>query len=172
MTDWCPVYCGMMAKKKEVNYTKYEIVTLPEKITAGISAKTSNQSPDMPIVIGCLWKKFFEDKLYQSIPNKRDGKTLGIYTDYESDEKGTYTMAVACEVISGDAVPKELEIRKISSGKYAKFVLKGEMHQVVADFWQKLWAMDLTRAFGSDFEEYQNDSMEQAQIHVYISLKK
>ena len=31
--------------------------------------------------------------------------------------------------------------------------------------------MDLPRAFVCDFEEYQDDSMENAEIHIYVGLK-
>ena len=38
---------------------EYEIVTLEEKIVAGVSARTNNMNPDMGAVIGGLWKRFF-----------------------------------------------------------------------------------------------------------------
>ena len=76
---------------------KYEIVTLNEKIAVGISARTNNLSPDMGAVIGGLWKRFYQEGVYASIPEKTDGKALGIYTDYAGDEKSDYTAIVACE---------------------------------------------------------------------------
>lgn len=30
----------------------------------------------------------------------------------------------------------------IPEGSYAKFVVKGELHQEVAEFWEKQWQMD------------------------------
>jgi predicted transcriptional regulator YdeE len=44
------------------------------------------------------------------------------------------------------------------------------MQKAVADFWIELWQMDLNRSFQCDFEEYQNCDMENAEIHIYISL--
>ena len=32
--------------------------------------------------------------------------------------------------------------------------------------------MDLPRAFTNDFEEYQDDKMEESEIHFYISLRE
>jgi predicted transcriptional regulator YdeE len=59
----------------------------------------------------------------------------------------------------------------IPDGKYAKFVVHGDIHQAVADFWSKLWSMDLDRKYSCDFEEYQNDcETNDAEIHIYISL--
>ena len=63
-------------------------------------------------------------------------------------------------------------IHTIPAGRYAKFIVKGDMHQAVAGFWQQLWEMDLPRSFVCDFEEYQNSSMDEAEIHIYIGLKE
>ena len=45
------------------------------------------------------------------------------------------------------------------------------MQKAVAEFWEKLWQMDLPRTFTCDFEEYQNGNMEDAEIHIYISVQ-
>ena len=94
----------------------YEVITSEEKVVAGIEARTNNNSPDMGMVIGGLWNHFYQDGIYESIPNKITQKAL-------------------------------------------------------AEFWQELWKMDLPRAYQCDFEEYQNDSMEECEIHIYIGLK-
>jgi predicted transcriptional regulator YdeE len=46
---------------------KYEIVTLKEKIAVGVSARTSNASPDMGAAIGGLWNRLFKEGVYASI---------------------------------------------------------------------------------------------------------
>ena len=38
---------------------EYEIVNLNQKTLVGLSAKTSNNSPDMGNIIGGLWEKFW-----------------------------------------------------------------------------------------------------------------
>ena len=43
---------------------EYEIVTLKEKIAVGISARTNNASPDMGVVIGGLWNRFYNEGIY------------------------------------------------------------------------------------------------------------
>lgn len=153
----------------------YEIVKLEEKTVVGLSARTNNNAPDMGMIISGLWESFYQDGLHTRIPNKKNDKALGIYTDYASDEKGDYSVIVASEVGQGDAHSLETlptgAIKKIiPAGTYAKFMVEGHMHQAVADFWNKLWKMDLPRSFVCDFEEYQNSDMEHAQIHIYISL--
>ncbi len=147
----------------------YEIVTLEEKLIAGISARTSNHDPNMGAVIGQLWNRFFCEGIYASIPQKANEKALGLYTDYAKDETGEYTAVVACEVLSA-ADSDAFMTRKIPAGRYAKFVAKGDMRKAVADAWQEIWKLDLPRKFDCDFEEYQDDSMDNAEIHIYISL--
>ncbi len=149
---------------------EYEIVTLEEKIAVGIAARTNNASPDMGAVIGGLWNRFYNEGIYAAIPDKKNAKALGIYTDYEGNEKSDYTVIVACEAQS---VPQTgaYTVCKIPAGRYAKFVVRGDMVQAVAATWQEIWKLDLPRTFQCDFEEYQNESMDQAEIHIYVGLK-
>lgn len=150
---------------------EYEIVNLPEKTAVGISAKTNNSSPDMCKVIGNLWKRFFEEGIFFGIKNKANEKALGMYYDYENNEEGDYSTAVACEVSSSNGNNSGLSIIKIPAGKYAKFIVKGNGITAVSDFWKELWQMNLPRTFVCDFEEYQNSDMNNAEIHIYIGIK-
>lgn len=148
----------------------YEVVELKEKTVVGVMAKTNNFAPDMGQVIGGLWQKFYEG-IYTEIANKSNEKALGIYTDYEGDEKADYHVIVAYEVEKVENLPKETVKKVIPAGKYAKFIVRGHMQKAVAEFWEKLWQMNLPRTFTCDFEEYQNGNMEDAEIHIYISIK-
>lgn len=148
----------------------YEIVTLSEKTVAGLSARTSNLSPDMQNVIGGLWESFYSEKCYPLIGGKANGKSLGIYTDYANHENGEYTVMAACEIEEDAKLPEGVTTRKIPGGKYAKFVVRGNMVEAVNRFWQELWQMKLDRNFICDFEEYQNGDIENCEIHIYIGV--
>lgn len=149
----------------------YEIVTLEEKIAVGVSARTSNTSPDTGAVIGGLWNRLFYQGVYASIPDKVNEKALGIYTDYAGDEKGEYTAIAACETAK-EPQEGEYAVCRIPAGRYAKFVIHGDMVKAVSGAWQEIWQMDLPRSFQCDFEEYQDDSMDNAEIHIYVGLKE
>lgn len=124
----------------------------------------------MSAVIGGLWNRFYNEGIYDSIPKKSNAKALGIYTDYAGDEKADYTAFVACEAAEMPA-GNEFAVCRIPAGRYAKFVVHGNMVQAVAAAWQAIWQMDLTRAFRCDFEEYQNNDMgDHAEIHIYVGL--
>lgn len=160
---------GELQTRKDGIKMNYEIVTLEEKTVVGILARTNNTAPDMGEVISGLWNRFFSEGIYESIPDKASEKALGIYTDYEGDEKADYTMMVACETTKRPETG-DYAVRTIPAGRYARFIVRGDMVQAVAAAWQEIWKMDLPRAFRYDFEEYQDDAMEDAVIHIYISL--
>ncbi len=148
---------------------EYEIVTLEEKIVAGLSARTNNAAPDMGAVIGGLWNRFYNEGVYASITDRKNQKAMGIYTDYDGDEKSDYTIIVGCETTK-EPEGEGYTICRIPAGRYAKFVIHGDMVKAVAAAWQEIWQMNLPRTFCCDFEEYQDDGMENAEIHIYVGL--
>lgn len=150
---------------------KYEIVTLEEKIAVGVSARTNNADPDMGAVIGGLWNRFYNEGIYASISDKVNKKALGIYTEFAEDPGADYTAMAACET---KREPEEgtYAVCRIPAGSYARFVVRGHMVQAVAQAWQEIWKMDLPRTYQCDFEEYQDDRMDDAEIHIYIGLKE
>ena len=64
-----------------------------------------------------------------------------------------------------------IEDFRIPEGRYARFIVRGDMVKAVAAAWQEIWQMDLPRSFVCDFEEYQDDQMEDTEIHIYVGLK-
>lgn len=148
---------------------QYETVELKETKVVGFTARTNNSAPDMGAVIGGMWQRFFADDGYAAIPDKTTGKTMGIYTDYENNEHGDYTFMAGCAV-NGE-VPDGFEVRTLPAGKYAKFVVVGNMMTAAGEFWQKLWLMPLDRTYVFDFEEYQNADPENCEIHIYIGIR-
>lgn len=149
----------------------YEIIQLEEKILVGPTARTKNSDSDMGQKIGALWTALYQGGIYPQIKNKANDRAIGLYSDYESDVNSEYSVTVGCEVTSADEIPERTVKKIISSGKYAKFIVKGNMVTAVADFWQKLWNMELDRSYNGDFEEYINNCTDDnAEIHIYIAL--
>lgn len=149
----------------------YEIVYLKEKIVTGIKIRTNNNDPKMKNDISKLWKKFFEDEIYQSIPNKKTRNSIGLYTNYENNFNGDYDVMICCEVLEEKKFSKKVEVNRIAADKYAKFNIKGDNKEAITEFWAKLWTMELDRKYTFDFEEYQTDcNMNNREINVYISI--
>lgn len=143
------------------------MVELEEKIVKGIGVKTTNENGKSVQDIGKAWQSFFAEGVYDKIENKVNGKTIGLYTDYEGDFTKPYYFMAGCEVDRQDE-----EVKVIPKGKYAKFVIKGDVQRSVGEAWEKIWQMDLKRKYTCDFEEYQNNSedMQNQEIHIYIAL--
>jgi predicted transcriptional regulator YdeE len=59
----------------------------------------------------------------------------------------------------------------LEKGKYAKFVVNGNMEDI-KKFWVEVWNdRSLPRTYKFDFEEYQNDDMENMEVYVYLSIE-
>ena len=137
---------------------KYEIVELEEKVVTGIKIKTTNQDGKAIQDIGMTWQKLFANGIYEKIPNKVNGKTIGLYTEYEGDYTKPYTFIAGVEVSTKVQMSEEIESIIIPKGKYAKFVIIGDVQNSVGKSWQEIWNMNLKRKYTCDFEEYQNNS--------------
>ena len=152
---------------------KYEIVELEEKVVAGISIKTTNEDVKAIQDIGITWNKLFSDGIYDKIQNKVNNKTIGLYTEYEGDYTKPYIFIAAAEVSQSVEVNGEIASKVIPKGKYAKFVIIGDVQNSVGQAWQEIWNMDLKRKYTCDFEEYQNNAedMQKQEIHIYIAIE-
>lgn len=151
---------------------KYEIVELEEKVITGIRIKTTNQDGKAMQDIGTTWQKLFANGIYEKIPNKVNGKTIGLYTEYEGDYTKPYTFIAGAEVSKEVQIGEEIKSIIIPKGKYAKFVITGDVQNSVGQAWQEIWNMNLKRKYICDFEEYQNnlEDMQKQEIHIYIGL--
>lgn len=146
----------------------YEIVRLSAKTIVGLQARTSHADPAAGAVIGGLWGRLYAG-LYETIPGKLNGKSIGLYTGYAGD---AYDVVVGCEAADGKELPAGAVQAVIPAGRYAKFIVHGDVQKDVAAFWKSLPALELPRAFTADFEEYQpGGDMQHAEIHIYVALK-
>ncbi len=152
---------------------KYERVELEEMVVQGIKIRTTNQDRKAMQDIGRTWQKLFADGIYEKIQNKANNKTIGLYTEYEGDYNKPYTFIAGAEVSKKVETYPEIVSKVIPKGKYAKFVITGDVKYSVGQAWQEIWSMDLKRKYTCDFEEYQNNlsDMQKQEIHIYIVLE-
>ena len=106
---------------------------LTEKKVYGITGRANNSNP---APIGIAWQKF--------VKIKPAGECYGIYTNYASDYRGDYDFILASPVQFETAEPVVLV-----AGDYLEFeVLEGQAG--VAKMWEKIWSMDINRAYTTD----------------------
>ncbi len=153
----------------------FEIVNLEEKVVEGIGVRTTNENGKAVEDIAKVWQSLFANNVYESIDGKVNNKTIGLYTDYEGDYTKPYYFIAGAEVNkSNNSVNmKDTVVKVIPKGKYAKFVVVGDVQKTVGAAWGKIWNLDLKRKYTCDFEEYQNnsDDMQNQEIHIYIALE-
>lgn len=147
----------------------YEIVTLEEKIIAGVSDRTGNDCPDMRSKIGAIWQKFYGET-FCTINNRLNSKAFGLYCDYAVD--GSYTVLAGCQVSPSQEIASGLAVKVIPAGKYAKFTVKGEIAVAVGETWCQIWNTPLERLYTADFEEYQEDcDGKSGTVFIYVAIK-
>ncbi|MGN7863379.1 GyrI-like domain-containing protein [Chryseobacterium sp. 22458] len=140
----------------------------------GIAVRTTNENNQAAKDIPLLWEKFIREEILTAIPNKVDTAVYSIYTDYEKDHTKPYTTILGCKVENLDHIPEGMVGKSFEGGNYIRFTPKGNLAEgLVINEWNKIWTMDLGRAFTADFEIYgekaQNPS--DAEVDILIAVK-
>lgn len=153
---------------------KYEIVELEEKKVEGILVRTTNQEGKSMKDIAFLWQDFFGKGVYQKIENKVNAKTIGLYTNYEKDATAPYNFLTCTEVSKESKDLENRVVKSIPKGKYAKFIITGDVQKAVGEAWEEIWQMNLKRKYDCDFEEYQelDENGQCKEIHIYIGIEE
>jgi len=147
----------------------------------GIDVRTTNAA-EMELAtarIPALWERFTYESLPGHIPGQTNpGVVLGLYSDFDSDADGAYTLMAGCEVSPESNMPAGLGTKSVPPAKYAVFTSeKGEIPTIIFNAWQEIWAMTPEqlgghRAYTGDFEVYDERAvnMNNAQIEIWISI--
>jgi predicted transcriptional regulator YdeE len=145
-------------------------VRVSETRVVGISVRTRNADEGDPAKakIGGLWQRFYKEGVAGKIPGATDPtKVFAVYTDYESDHRGAYTLVVGCPVGGSSAVPAGMVAATIPAGDYDVFEAKGEMPKALIETWGAIWKHydggAAKRAYTTDFEVHEKGS---ARVHI------
>ncbi len=141
----------------------YDLQYEPSFTVVGIAARTSNSSVHE---IGALWKRFYETGVAGQIASCVDDLIYSIYSDYESDHTGGFTVLIGCAVPEIAPVPEGMSKKTVSAGKYAVFPAAGELPESVVKAWSSVWNTPLDRVYNTDFERYQKDGA--VTLHVGV----
>jgi predicted transcriptional regulator YdeE len=116
---------------------------LPALMVVGIATRTDNSAERDPATasIGRLWERFYAEGVAEQIPDRADPTTiLAVYTDYERDHTGPYTLLVGFEVKSLHDVPAGLQGVAISAANCEIFPVHGPMPEALIATWGQVWA--------------------------------
>ena len=151
----------------------YQIVELEEKTVVGLTARMRNDAPECGAAIGALWRRLFEEGIFFAVPHPADDHSIGLYDAYETDMTGPYDVTIGRAVTDAAERPAGTAVKTIPAGRYAEFVVRGDVQRAVGEFWTEVWKLPLDRADTADFEEYWPEAEgEEQEIHVFLSLKQ
>ncbi len=137
----------------------------------GFAVRTKNIDEMEPskAKIGNLWDRFYTEIAPHLSPESR---VFGVYTNYESDHTGDFTVLAGADVLT-DAADHELQSIEIPDGNYLVFSGSGEMPQAVINLWTEVWQYfgdshcEHLRAYTTDFELY----LSAKAVDIYIAVK-
>ncbi|MNO21300.1 Bacterial transcription activator, effector binding domain [compost metagenome] len=149
-------------------------------ILTGVAARTTNAEEAGPEgKLPKLWETYFQSKPASSAGIGNPGFIYALYTDYESDASGAYTVVIGHES-SNDPVLDNANhvVAVVPESNYRVFTTKkGPVYEVVAQAWHEIWAYfkesQEERAYTGDFELYDAGDFDPAntQLQIYIAIK-
>jgi predicted transcriptional regulator YdeE len=142
---------------------KFIEVEVPAFRVVGISLRTSNARMDE---IGAFFGRFFAEDVLSKIPGRADRSWITLYSSYESDHTGEFTMTLGAIVARDHPVPRGLVALDVPAQRYAVFPARGAMPAALVDTWQRVWTAPIERAFTYDFDAH--DSAESVDVHVAL----
>ncbi|MCH7976143.1 MAG: effector binding domain-containing protein [Bacteroidetes bacterium] len=156
-----------MSEPKLVNLPAFEVAGLPVRTT---NAEESGQGTTK---IGAHWQRFFAEGHHERIPKTAD-KLLGVYTDYESNNMGAFSLITGFEVLSVEDLPDGIVGVQIPEQDYLVFHAEGEMPTIVIETWGRVMAYfeankEYEHAYTADFELYPNEN--EVDIHIAVRAK-
>ncbi|WP_172194548.1 GyrI-like domain-containing protein [Saccharibacillus qingshengii] len=134
-----------------------------------------------------LWQTYMNSSLAGEEGVRDPHLIYALYTDYESDASGAYTVVVGHESAAEDSGVSEtytgqggselLEVR-VPGSRYRIFrTRRGPMGEVAAETWGEIWAYyaqsSEQRAYTGDFEVYdtRNFDPQAVEILIYIAVR-
>ena len=130
----------------------------------GFQVRTQNTDEFNPEIakLPSLWQKFSTSDL------AKEAAIFGVYSDYESDANGLYTVTAG---VASTAIKAELSSITVHPGKYLVFKNHGPMPFAVIEAWKQVWHYFSTepnyqRNFRSDFEAYLGS--DEIAIHIGV----
>lgn len=131
----------------------------------GLSIKTRNADEfnENTAKLPSLWQQFYSSTL------AANANIFEVYSNYESDANGLYTVTVG---VTDNNECAEFGSVKIQAGNYLVFQGEGPMPSTVVETWKQIWSYfeekgEYQRSFISDFEAYSGSD----KVAIYIGIK-
>ncbi|QLZ69081.1 AraC family transcriptional regulator [Legionella sp. PC1000] len=146
-----------------------ELIKVEAFQVSGLCERTKNANEFNPQTakLPTLWQRFYASQIAM---NKPDSPIYGVYSNYESNTKGFYTVTAGIETRNSEIINSFYTVI-INKGNYLVFKNSGPMPKAIIETWQAIWHFfdtqsDISRVYETDFEVY----LGQEQCAVYIGV--
>lgn len=143
---------------------------LPGFVVVGVSAVVSNDGGQASDAINALWERFFEEQVGQKIEGRADDVIYAVYSDYEGDHTKPYRLTIGYKADDVESVGEGLARVQVVDGDYALMAAQGPQPESLIGVWEAIWASDLDRAYGTDYEVYGPRFFEDGVHEVLVCL--
>ena len=164
----------LIYKKLEKRGTSMKKSEFKAKKIVGIEIRTRNADNQAEKDMTVLWGTFINDNIMEKIPNKTNLDVYCIYTNYESDFTGEYSVILGCEVtLLPEELPNNMIYKEIPDMKGLVFEACGKIPESIVKTWNEIWSTPLDRAYIADIEKYKLSDFqdENAVVEVFISMR-
>ncbi len=142
-------------------------------VIIGLGVRTSFEraATDIP----ALWQRVMQEGSLERVARRSDDPDVyAVYTDYESDYRGAYTMVVGVPVDPATPTPPGMQRAVIPAGSYAKVRAEGPPQEALWGAWRffwETWPQRGERRYAADFERYDPAALAGfAQNHVGVDV--
>ncbi|PJZ45800.1 GyrI-like domain-containing protein [Leptospira brenneri] len=161
-------------KNKVVQKIELNPITL-----VGIKTRTSNAAEISGNgKIAALWGQFLGEGILSQIPNRMNpSEWMAVYTEFESDENGEYTMFIGAAVERIESLPPNLFSLQIPRSEYTKVSTDwGPITNIGLEAWKKIWSEEeyrKNRSYIADLEIYGVDAIDpnHSRFDIYLGIK-
>lgn len=141
---------------------------------AGPKTRTRNADEADPSTakIGSLWQEYLGRGGPAGVAGGLDAPvTVAVYTEYESDHTGEYTLRLGAPAVSVDA---DTETTEVPDGSYLMFEATGPLPGALVEAWQRIIAYfegstPYRRVYKADFELH--DHSTPGRVEVYVGVR-
>lgn len=163
------------------NQNERFIEVRPAMSIQGVGVRTTNEAEAGPQgKIPQLWDRYFQSGLQAQLSDK-DQAIYALYTDYESDASGAYTLIIGNRIDEDVAVAassEELQQASVPEAKYMVFRTRcGPLMEIVPQVWYEIWSYfqqsTEKRTYTGDYERYDMRQFDPAHtvVDVYIAIE-
>jgi predicted transcriptional regulator YdeE len=155
------MHLDKLIKEQLMNIKEPKLIKMQNFTVTGLLARTKNEDEfnNETAKLSKLWEQFYSNVSLNEMANRKTNSPVyGVYSDYDSDDKGFYSVTAGVEFAKQENAA-EFHTIQVDEGEYLVFENQGALPQAIIEIWQTIWHFfeeqsALKRAYKTDFEVY------------------